>query len=253
MKPSKGLILAAGLGRRISGLTGAPSKTLLRLHGAELFLYPLLNMYIHGIRRIIIVANPITYDSIHHIALEIAGRLGLDLQVELNPYQLGENGNSLIIGLKSAVKHYGVGPLLVSMSDHIHHPGIYDDILSVEHRGDIMACGDPSPFLVDVEEATKIMGRHGTISRIGKELDDYCCIDTGLFIVWSPRRIIDIFDESTPSLRLIDILMRGEVEATYTLCKGKPWVDIDVLEDLDPSRIKPIAMEILGMAGFQSG
>jgi glucose-1-phosphate thymidylyltransferase len=94
----KGLILAGGLGTRLSPLTRTTSKHLLPVFNKPLVYYPLSTLMLSGIKEICVIATP-SYVGLYSELLGDGGELGIRIvfQEQLKPNGIAE---SLIIAEK---------------------------------------------------------------------------------------------------------------------------------------------------------
>ena len=94
----KGIILAGGLGTRMSPLTKAVNKQLLPLYDKPLIFYPLSILMLSGIKNILIIVNKGQLNQFRKILPE-KNNLGIKLQYkeQLNPNGLPE---AFLIGEK---------------------------------------------------------------------------------------------------------------------------------------------------------
>jgi 1L-myo-inositol 1-phosphate cytidylyltransferase len=88
------------------------------------------------------------------------------------------NGHSVLAGAETIEGDY-----LLAMSDHLFDPAIVARLIAAPPADLILAVDrDLASPLLDLEDATKVEIRaDGSILRIGKALDRYDAIDTGLF------------------------------------------------------------------------
>jgi choline kinase len=150
-------------------------------------------------------------------------------------YELS-NGLSVLCAKK--IVH---GEFVLTMADHI----LDDQIMMMvrNHRplesGAVLCVDYKIDSIFDLDDATKVLESEGKIKKIGKELEVFNCIDTGVFIC-------------TPDLMqaLEEIyLLNGDVsltEAIQLLAKRSEmsvldigdafWQDIDTVEMLDHAR-----------------
>ena len=98
----KGIILAGGLGTRMSPLTKSVNKQLLPLYDKPLIFYPLSVLMLAGIRNILIIVNKGQLSQFRKILPE-ANNLGIQIQykdnlwIQSNPaFRLGGSFDSQI-------------------------------------------------------------------------------------------------------------------------------------------------------------
>ncbi len=223
---NKAIVLAGGFGSRICRVLGCISKQFIRIHGLELIMYPITSLWETGIDSFIVVANPMNYHLLERIIEKYSRILGYDYVLDMNPYRETLNGNTALIGLKHVDK-----PVILSVSDHIYPPELVLKLLQCNKYGDVNVLGDPDPLIVDVEEATKIRVHGDRVIEESKNIDKPDYIDTGLFLVRSPVKLVNIFPEEKP-VKLVDVMVNRYVDTRICVAENIVWKDIDVFEDL---------------------
>ncbi len=176
--PRTGVVLAAGFGSRLAGVSDATAlKPLTPVAGVPLILRTFRSLETAGCDRIVVVVG-------HGAdAVETAARSVWDGRAELRfavneQYDLA-NGVSVL-----AAREHIDGPFLLTMADHVFS----DDVMRL--AGQHVPPADGATLLVDydidgvfdLDDATKVLERDGRIADIGKQIADYTCIDTGLFV-----------------------------------------------------------------------
>jgi len=171
------LILAAGNGSRIESVSGGVPKPLVRLHGIPLLEHVMTSCREAGIKRFVIVVG---YRADLMRRWFAARPLdGVSVTLIENPEYHKANGVSAL-----AAKDEFHNPFLLLMSDHIFEPKtvkglaqkpLADDevILAVDHNVD---------RVFDLDDATKVKCEADHIVDIGKDLDGYDALDTGMFL-----------------------------------------------------------------------
>ena len=172
-----GVVLAAGLGSRLlSSKNGYKNKPLVLVEGTSLLLRTLGSLEL-ACDRVVIVLG-FGADIIHSFVKErYLGPMELLFAVN-HQYQLA-NGLSVL-----AAREYLDDEFIIAMADHV-----MDDSM-VELAGNYSLANSSSALLVDYKldtifdmcDSTKVLERNGKIISIGKELKEFNCIDTGLFV-----------------------------------------------------------------------
>ena len=143
-----------------------------------------------------------------------------------------ENGVSAL----AARPHTGAERFALLMGDHVFEPPVLERMLRlpVDDDRSLLAvdAGEVAPELA--AEATKVRRDGSRIVAIGKDLDDYDALDTGLF-VFSPRLYAALEDaraqgDTTLSGGVRQLAARGVMHAVEI--GGATWCDIDTLSDL---------------------
>jgi choline kinase len=172
----RAVILAAGLGTRLADGRPVP-KPLREVGGVPLIVRVVRALERGGIGEIGIV--------IGHLGDQLKdGLSGFEPQADLtfivNDEYEKPNGTSLL-----KARDFVTGPTLLLMGDHLWSPDLLssvasyplapqESVLGVDYRID--AC-------FDLDDATKVRVRGDHITEIGKELDDYNALDTGVFLI----------------------------------------------------------------------
>ncbi len=172
------VILAAGFGSRLGGdqAAGTP-KPLIPVLGTPVIFRTITGLERCGCRKVVIVLG--------FAASQVRGAIeaGYDGDVELvfvenETYDLANGVSVLCAALE-------VGPtFLLTMADHV-----FDDSFMVRARahrpppgGATLLVDYKVDTIFDMDDATKVLERDGKILSIGKEIKDFTCIDTGLFV-----------------------------------------------------------------------
>ena len=143
-----------------------------------------------------------------------------------------ENGVSALV----ARPHIGCERFALLMGDHVFHWRVLQHLVghAVRRNESLLAIDRSAIADVQVAEATKVRLRGDRITAIGKDLDPFDAIDTGVF-VFSPA----IFTALEESAQAGDTSLSGGVRrlAARGLMRGvdtggSAWCDIDTVGDL---------------------
>lgn len=218
----QGVILAAGMGSRLSAL-GSP-KPLVRLKGKPLIEHVMERLAAAGVDRFVVVTG---YDrQVLEPALdEIATRRGWIILNAYNPDWQKPNGVSLLSARRLLAPRF-----LLTMSDHIVDPALTRIVLDAalnDHRpvlGVDFALDNP---LVDLEDVTRVQVEEGAVTRIGKLMPDYNGYDTGVFAGTAAlvAKLAELAEKGAPSLSdgvraMAEPILAADVS-------GKLWIDVD--------------------------
>jgi len=171
------LILAAGNGSRLAACSGELPKPLVPLHGKPLLEHVMSSARAAGIERFVIVVG-YRGEKIQEWYRNRPLR-GVDVTWVENPEYRKANGVS-VLRAKELIHE----PFLLLMADHIFEPstarallrqplGEHDVILAVDRKID---------RVFDLDDATKVTLEGNRIVDIGKNLDHYNALDTGMFL-----------------------------------------------------------------------
>lgn len=172
----RAIILAAGLGSRLAD--GRPVPKPLR--------------EVAGVPLIIRIISALEKGGIHEIGI-VVGYLGDELKKGLAEYEHEAslsffpndeyekpNGTSLL-----KARDFVTKPTLLLMSDHLWAPTLLESVAlyPVEDRESVLGVDYRIDACFDLDDATKVQVQGDRIERIGKELDGYNALDTGLFLI----------------------------------------------------------------------
>lgn len=175
-----GVILAAGFGSRLAGTVSSTDlKPLTPVAGKPLIYRTIESLSTAGCTRVVIVLG-FAFDEIKQ---DILSTYDGDVEIEFvqnDKYDLG-NGISVLAAKEKLPED---GDFILTMADHIlsdgmmkiaanHNPPVNGASLLVDYKIDT---------ILDMDDATKVLEENGKIEQIDKQLTDYNCIDTGVFV-----------------------------------------------------------------------
>lgn len=173
-----GIVLAAGFGSRLEGTSDETAlKPLTPVGGIPLLHRTLRSLEIAGCERVVIVVGHGAEEVREAAAASYDGQV--DLRFVVNERYDLANGVS-VLAARDAVD----GAFVLTMADHVFS----DDVMRL--AGAHTPPSDGATLLVDydidgvfdLDDATKVREEDGRIAAIGKQIADYNCIDTGLFV-----------------------------------------------------------------------
>lgn len=222
----KCLIIAAGMGTRLR--SRAEVKPLAPLHGVPL-IEQVIRLARAGGASEFVVATGYESARLEAFLAPLADRLEVPVATAHNPHWERPNGHSVL-----AAADLLAGDFLLLMADHLFDPAIVA-LLIAERRAEaaLTLAADrrlDSPTL-DIDDATKLLlGEDGRIRRIGKTIEPYDAVDTGLFL--ATPRLLDALRasiEAGAAGSLSDGVQRlAEAGEAWTLDIGdRWWIDVD--------------------------
>lgn len=218
------LILAAGLGTRLRGISD--SKPLTPVGGIPLLEHVIVRAARGGATRIVVVTG-YEAERVEAFLAGLQSRLALPIGWERVEDWTLPNGHSVLAG--SSVLN---GNYLLSMADHLFDPEIVKGLLEQRCEGVTLAVDRAlTGPLLDIDDATKVeVEDDGRIVRIGKALAHYNAIDTGLFLA-TPALAEAVRDAIAAgrSGSLSDGVQRlAEARKAHTMDIGLArWIDVD--------------------------
>jgi len=220
------LILAAGHGSRLREM--ADSKPLAQVASRPLIEHVIRAAVEAGIRRFTIVTGH-QAEAVEDFVAALALRLDVELACRRTPDWNLPNGHSVLTGAAAIDGDY-----LLLMSDHLFDAEIARRLLAGADRGIGLTLAVDRNFdnpWLDLEDATRVeTSAAGAIVRIGKLLEPFDAIDTGIFLATPALAQAlreAIADGSSGSLsdgvqRLADEGRAGTLDVS-----GCRWLDVD--------------------------
>lgn len=175
--PRTVVILAAGFGSRLDAPEG--HKILAEIGGRPLLDWHLDNFLRAGVDDFIIVTG-YEHQELQAILDGWPRPDGVSLRTAFNPEFELSNGISILSAEASA-------PFWLVMSDHLIDPTLFERLpdwaAECERRGvgGSLAIDYDLDAIYDMPDANKLRRVDGHLDAIGKELDDFDCVDVGLF------------------------------------------------------------------------
>ena len=227
----RGVILAAGRGRRLSAHNGHGSKVLLPVEGRPIIDYTLEAFSQVGVTDLVIVIG-YEGDAVRECVGDGSER-GLNIQYVFNPHY--EQGNAL--SLYAARSLMNGGPFLLSMADHVVSQGLLARMLKIREPVNALAV-DFTTSAHHMEESTRVMvDSEGLITDIGKEIIRWNGVDAGVFqLTPAVFEVMEEFISEKGSEHLLSQTITRMIEREHLLwaCDISScfWHDIDTWDDL---------------------
>lgn len=172
------LIIAAGMGSRLRSL--APSKPLAEVNGAPLLEHVIRAARAGGADEFVVVTG-YEAEGVERLLPRLADRLGVAIEAVRNPQWERPNGLSVLAAAEKID-----GPFILLMSDHLFDPAILSGLIAARRAEAALTLAvdeDVDSPILDLDDATKVeAAADGRILRIGKTLERYGAIDTGIFV-----------------------------------------------------------------------
>ena len=223
----KAVIIAAGRGSRINSFGN--SKPLITVNDLSLIERALLNCKRNGIFEVLIVVG---YNS-----QKIKEKLGnfeyKGIKISYVENEEWQKGYGISV-LKT--KPYLNEPFILMMSDHILDENILDLLLKSEIKKDecILCIDRTFPSHINMDDATKVWIKEDKIKKIGKNIENFNGIDTGIFMC--QPSLFEIIEKSVKnggeSLSNAIQILADENRMLYCDIGEKFWIDVDDAQDL---------------------
>lgn len=219
------LILAAGHGSRLREVSD--SKPLTPVAGVPLIEHVVRAALAAGATRFVVVTGH-EAERVEAFLAGLAERAG----VIIEPVRLDDwdkpNGHSVLAGSQRID-----GPYLLLMSDHLFDPALARRLIESRPADAALTLAvdrDWRRASLDLDDATKVASEGDRIARIGKTLDAFDAVDTGVFVAAPALAVaittaIDAGEAGSLSQgvqRLADHGLAAVVDVT-----GLMWLDVD--------------------------
>jgi choline kinase len=122
------------------------------------------------------------------------------------------------------------------MSDHLWTVGLAERLIAFDapEEDAVLAVDTNIAGCFDLPDATKVQSRDSRIVRIGKELPEFDCLDTGVFRI--SLALIDALEEAETEngCSLSEGVMKLACHERMWVCDvtGESWIDVDTPEAL---------------------
>ncbi|MES1176122.1 MAG: histidinol-phosphate transaminase [Myxococcales bacterium] len=227
---TRAIVLAAGYGSRLSEGADMLPKPLRVVGGVPLVVRVLRTLKSAGIQEAVVITG-FQGEAVRQ-ALRAERGLGLKLSFVDNPHFDKKNGVSLLSAASFVDRE-----CVLTMSDHLYSPELVRRLLAadVPEGSCALAVDYDIERCFDLDDATKVGVEAGKIKRIGKELESYDALDTGVFRI-GPALIAELaaVEASTGDCSLSDgvqaLSRRGRFFATDV--GDVRWVDVDTPQAL---------------------
>lgn len=190
MKTKDALILAAGLGSRLSAEEG--HKLMAKVGGRAMLDHHLEGLERLGVTRLTVVTGHANAELEEQLD---AWKSSIEIQHVYNPEFKKSNGLSVLAGAEIIG-----GPFWLLMSDHLFEPALFDrlrsDAKTIEDESQGMLAIDLKlGSIYDMPDATKLNLVEGRLDSIGKEIEPFNVVDAGLF--WCGAGFVQALKDET--------------------------------------------------------
>ncbi|MCD6483971.1 MAG: NTP transferase domain-containing protein [Candidatus Odinarchaeota archaeon] len=228
------IILAAGEGSRLKKISKGMPKFMINIAGKPLIYYTMSILDRLGITSVKIVVQK----KWRNLAEEILDKYATKAKITCieNNHVEKDNGYSFLL----AKDFVNEAVFLLLMSDHIFSTDFIETFVNLvrmpsenEEETKIFIAGDRTPRFINVSEATKIHAdNENRVIRIGKNIEPFNFIDTGLFVI--KKDIYELLDVDALSQRdfikfadiIMDTIDRKYVVKVIDVNSGL-WTEID--------------------------
>ena len=171
------LILAAGAGSRIVGHVAQPHKAMVEVGGKPILQHTCECLLEHGVRDITIAINPAGGPL--RSMLQACDSVSAHLTFVVNEDWERGNGTSVLAAAPLLGEQF-----VLTMADHIFDPQIVERMCSqrVDPGQVVLAVDRKLQDIHDMDDATKALLEHNRVRALGKQLEYYNAIDTGMFV-----------------------------------------------------------------------
>ncbi len=237
----KVVIIAAGDGGRLRRKNKNIIKPLIPILGVSLIERVILSCKQAGFNEFVVVVGFKKDDLVLHLN-KIAEKQNITLRVAENPEWRKGNGTTVL-----ACERFVEEPFVLLMCDHLFDPEILQSLVQEKLSTDecVLAVDRRTNEIFDLEDATKIQYQGRDITAIGKELNSFNGIDTGIFLC-TPA-IFDALREANqqnkcPLSNGVRYLIRDKKMKMHDI-GDRFWIDVDTGKSL--KRAKRLLLENL--------
>jgi len=222
------VILMAGTGSRLRGSADRISKPLIPIAGRPLISYAIDSFDRIGVKTLHAVVGP----NGEELAATVAPLLPPHMQFRAisNRNWQKQNGVS-VLAASGKIRT----PFFLAMGDHLFEPSILDQLIAHADPDKLnLAIDRKIASVFDLADAMKVRTEGSRIVAIGKKLENFNAIDTGIFVC--PESIFEylrrVFQDGDCSLADGVRLMADEGNALAVDIGEAWWQDVDTPEML---------------------
>jgi 1L-myo-inositol 1-phosphate cytidylyltransferase len=221
------VILAAGMGRRLGSAEVGVPKPLMAVGGVPLIGYALAQAEAAGCREAVIVLG---YEGRRVRQAVEAIDSSMRIRFVENPEPEAPNGHSLLAAEGVAAPRF-----FLQMVDHLFAMPVLAKLTKTPFRAGEGArlLVDRAPVGLDLSDATKVRLQAERVTAIGKAIEPWDAIDTGVFLL--TRAVFEAIGAVPPTEPLtVSSAMRRLAESggfDAVDIRGVPWLDVDTPAD----------------------
>ncbi len=225
-RTKKAVILAAGRGGRLGDHTAARAKCLVPVAGRPIVEHVLTALAGAGIREVYVVVG-YQGEQVER-TLGDGARFDVNIHYVRNPDYTRGNASSLWQALPAVESD----PFLLVMSDHLCSASLFQGFLEQAGGRSALAVDRSGLDAERTAEATKVALLDGLIVDIGKDLEQWDALDTGVSH-WAAGAFAPAAGNGAGELAaLMSRLARNEGGLAACDVSGHFWLDIDTDDDL---------------------
>jgi len=229
----RGILLAGGMGTRLSPMTQTLNKHLIPIYDKPMVYYPLTTLMLAGIREICLVS---TKDGVNQFSrlLSDGSQWGIHIT-----YAVQENAVGIANGIEIALQAYGAKePSLVILGDNIFH-----GLGLGRHISEVVGTDSCVIWTQEVNNPESFgiasLDTKGAIqSIVEKPLAGYGNLAvTGLY--YFPENLVDLIGSSQKSARgeyeiteILNFYLESKKIENQYLSRGVYWIDAGTVENL---------------------
>lgn len=227
-----GVILAAGFGSRLAGTDNRTDlKPLTNVNGTPLIYRTIRSLEVAGCTRVVIVLG----FGFEEIKKDILDSYTGDIPVEFIQNEQFELSNGISV---LAAEPLVDGNFILTMADHILSDEMME--LAKEHipvkEGATLLVDYKIDEIFDMDDATKVLSKDEKIISIGKNITEFNCIDTGVFVCTKGlmEEIKNVYEQKGDASLSDGIQALANKGKMHTLDIGDAyWQDVDTPEMLE--------------------
>ncbi len=185
------VIVAAGLGSRLQSMGSGEVvlKPLCQVGGKPLLAWVMEKCARSGVETVHLVTG---FEAGRLVDAVSSWDLKLQVKPAFNPDFKLSNGISLLVGAKQTA-----GDFALLMSDHLFEDATLTRMLNLDLGADKAVLGVDYKIdqVFDLDDATRVLSQGDRIIDIGKSIDKYNCVDTGMFVL-SKQATVSALEEA---------------------------------------------------------